>query len=45
MNTTVSYGGYLKLIGIGGVLPGSGDGRDVKFEYAIGMFNLEEKSD
>ena len=35
--------GYAKLIEIGRVLPGSGDGRDVKFEDVIGMLNLEEK--
>lgn len=33
--------GYAKLIEIGRVVPGSGDGRDVKFEDIIAMMNFE----
>lgn len=33
--------GYSKLIEIGRVVSGSGDGRDVKFEDLIAMMNLE----
>ena len=36
--------GYAKLIEIGRVAPGSGDGRDVKFEDVLAMVNLEGKS-
>lgn len=35
--------GYSKLIEIGRVVPGSGDGRDVKFDEVFGTLNLEEK--
>ena len=35
--------GYSKLIEIGRVVPGSGDGRDVKFEDVFDMINLEVK--
>lgn len=37
--------GYSKLIEIGRVVPGSGDGRDVKFEDVIAKLNLEVKPD
>lgn len=37
--------GYSKLIEIGRVLPGSGDGRDVKFEDVFEFINLEVKPD
>ncbi len=33
--------GYAKLMEIGRVVPGSGDGRDVKFEDVFAMLNLE----
>ena len=36
--------GYAKLIEIGRVAPGSGDGRDVKFEDVLALVNLEGKS-
>lgn len=35
--------GYAKLIEIGRVVPGSEDGRDVKFEDVFSMINLKEK--
>lgn len=35
--------GFTKLIEIGRVAPGSGDGRDVKFEDVMAMVNLEGK--
>lgn len=37
--------GYSKLIEIGRVVPGSGDGRDVKFKDVFDMINLEVKPD
>lgn len=35
--------GYAKLIEIGRIVPGSGDGRDVKFDDVLDMINLEVK--
>ena len=35
--------GYAKLIEIGRVVPGSGDGRDVKYADIVGMLNLQAK--
>ena len=37
--------GYSKLIEIGRVLPGSGDGRDVKFEDVFDLVDLKVNSD
>lgn len=37
--------GYAKLMEIGRVVPGSGDGRDVKFENVIRFLDLEVKPD
>ena len=37
--------GYSKLIEIGRVQPGSGDGRDVKFEDVFGFIDLKVKPD
>lgn len=37
--------GYSKLIEIGRVAPGSGDGRDVKFDHVVRFLDLEVKPD
>jgi hypothetical protein len=37
--------GYAKLIEIGRVVPGSGDGRDVKYADIVGMLNLQPNSE